>query len=102
MPVHGLLSMSETPGKTTYLNNFAATQWKVYPPEGHISISNILFAPMVIDERIIGVLGFANKRGGFTDDDARMASAFSEIAAIAIMNKRAEETVRRSEEYFHW
>ena len=100
MPVHRLLSMSENPGKTTYLNNFAVTQWKAYPPEGHISISNILFAPMIIDEKIIGVLGLANKRGGFTDDDARMASAFSEIAAIAIMNKRAEETVRRSEEYF--
>ena len=100
MSVQRLLRMSENTGKTMCLNNFVNSQWKGYPPEGHISISNILLAPMVIDKKVIGLLGLANKQGGFTDDDARLASAFSEIAAIAIMNRRAEETVIRSEEYF--
>ena len=55
---------------------------------------------MIIDNKVIGLLGLANKPGGFTDDDARMASAFSEIAPTALINKRAEIlSVRRSKEF---
>ena len=100
MPIRGLRGIVAGSMKTTYHNDFPNSQWLEILPKGHIRVSNILFAPMIIDNKVIGLLGLANKPGGFTDDDARMASAFSEIAAIALINKRAEESVRRSEEYF--
>ncbi|MFA6056247.1 MAG: PAS domain S-box protein, partial [Thermodesulfovibrionales bacterium] len=100
MPIRGLPGIVAGSMKTTYHNDFPNSQWLEILPKGHIRVSNILFAPIIIDNKVIGLLGLANKPGGFTDDDARMASAFSEIAAIALINKRAEESVRRSEEYF--
>jgi len=60
-------------------------------PEGHLSLSNVLFAPLMIRGKAVGLLGLANKSGEFTEDDAHIASAFSEITAIALVNKRMEE-----------
>jgi GAF domain-containing protein len=50
-------------------------------------------------------MGLANKEGGFTEEDARMASAFADLAAIALQNSKtlelletSERTLRQSEE----
>jgi PAS domain S-box-containing protein len=51
---------------------------------------------MVLDGKPVGLLGIANKPGGFTENDARMASTFGELAAIALQNKRAEEELLRA------
>jgi len=100
MPVRGLRGEVYKTCKTIFNNNFGESKWAQFLPEGHIKINNILFAPMIIENKVIGLLGLANKPSGFTEDDSRIATAFSEIAAIALINKRAEENVKRSEEYF--
>ena len=41
-----------------------------------------LLANMVIENKVVGLLGLANKPGGFIENDANMASAFAELAAI--------------------
>ena len=51
-------------------------------------------APLRIREKIVGLLGLANKQDGFTDDDLRIASAFGELAAVALVNKKTEEFLR--------
>jgi len=43
-------------------------------------------------------LGLANKPGGFTDEDARIAAAFGELAAIALRNSRNLEALEGTEE----
>jgi PAS domain S-box-containing protein len=48
----------------------------------------------------VGLLGLANKPGGFTDEDARIAAAFGEIAAIALDNSRMLQSLESSEERF--
>jgi PAS domain S-box-containing protein len=49
---------------------------------------------------VVGLLGLANKPGGFTEYDISMASAFGELASIALLNSRSLETLRSSEERF--
>ena len=55
-------------------------------PNGHVTLDNVLFAPLKIEGKARGLIGLANKPGGFTENDARMVMAFSEFAAIALRN----------------
>ncbi len=52
----------------------------------HVTLDNVLFAPLTIEGKAQGLIGLANKLGGFTENDARMITGFSEFAAIALRN----------------
>ena len=53
-------------------------------------------APMIINGKTVGLLGLANKPGGFTENDVHLASGFAELAAIALVNARAEQKLRHA------
>jgi len=55
-------------------------------PNGHVILGNVLFAPIKIEGKARELIGLANKPEGFTDNDARIVTAFSESAAIALRN----------------
>ena len=57
-------------------------------PEGHVVLKNVMFAPLNIEGKTVGVMGLANKPSDFTDADVEIASAFGELAAIALSNSR--------------
>jgi PAS domain S-box-containing protein len=100
MPVRGLRGEVFRNATAMYDNDFPKSEWITLLPEGHTAISNVLIAPMIVDGKVIGLLGLANKRGGFNNDDARMASAFADLIAIALVRKRSDDALNRSEEYF--
>ncbi|MBI5664841.1 MAG: PAS domain-containing protein, partial [Nitrospirae bacterium] len=97
MPVRGLRGTAYSSGRTVYENDFTRSEWVEFMPEGHAALENVMFAPLLIDEVTVGILGLANKKGGFTDNDARMATAFGELASIALHNSRLFESLRDSE-----
>lgn len=76
MPIRGLRAQAYQTGEVAYENDFSRSQWVQFLPEGHTRLKNVLFTPLVIQHRSVGLLGIANKPGGFTDHDARVASAF--------------------------
>jgi PAS domain S-box-containing protein len=98
MPVRGLRSVAYSSGKTVYENDFAHSEWMRFMPQGHADLENVMFAPLIIKGEPAGLLGLANKPGGFSDNDAGLASAFSELAAMALHNSRLFEIIRESEE----
>ena len=100
MPVRGLRAEAYGGAKAVYDNDFDASAWVNFLPHGHMQLRNVLFAPLVIDGRAVGLLGLANKAGGFNQDDLRMASGFGEIAAVALKNSRTLEALTESEERF--
>ncbi len=55
-----------------------------------------MVAPMIIKGKAVGLFGLANKPGGFTENDTLVASAFAELAAIALINARAEQQLRQA------
>ena len=69
-------------------------------PEGHADLQSVMFAPMTIDNKALGIFGFAGKPGGFDDNDARIATVFAEITAIALRNNRTAANLKNSEERF--
>jgi len=100
MPIRGLRGEAYRTGRAVYHNDFADSEWAKLMPEGHATLDNVLFAPLVIEQKVVGLLGLANKQGGFTENDARMATAFGELAAVALRNSRALESLERSEQRF--
>jgi PAS domain S-box-containing protein len=100
MPVRGLRSESYKTGEAVCENDFANSRWVGLLPEGHAPLENVLFAPLVIDGKAAGLLGLANKPGGFTQEDADIASAFGQIAAVALYNTRTLESLKKSEHRF--
>jgi PAS domain S-box-containing protein len=100
MPVRGLREAVYRSGKTIYDNDFPRSEWAKFLPEGHASLDNVLFAPLAVKGVVVGLLGLANKPDGFTEVDARIASAFAELVAIALFNSRTLESLVTSEERF--
>jgi PAS domain S-box-containing protein len=97
MPIRGLRAEAYRTGKPVYDNSFSSSEHARFLPGGHVTLQNVLFAPLRLDGKAQGLLGLANKRGGFTDRDARLAAAFGELAAIALRNSRNLNTMMELE-----
>ncbi|MHC4399003.1 MAG: PAS domain S-box protein, partial [Planctomycetota bacterium] len=100
MPIRGLREEAYRSGEALYDNDFCRSRWTQYLPTGHTTLESVLFAPLKVGQDVVGLLGLSNKPGGFTDHDAKMASAFGELAAIALLNSRTLESLENSEERF--
>jgi len=97
MPIRGLRGEVYRTGKVIYHNDFADSEWLNFLPSGHVPVENVLFAPLMIEGKAVGLLGLANKPGGFTENDARLASGFGELASISLLNSRIWESLQQSE-----
>ncbi len=100
MPIRGLREVAYKLGKATFDNNFRSSSYWKFMPKGHVDLENVLFAPVILENKSVGLMGFANKPGGFTDNDATIAQAFAEIAAVALRESRTQEELRRSEKKY--
>ena len=100
MPIRGLRAQVYETGQAAYENDFDHSQWVGFLPEGHATLDNVLFAPLMSEGAVVGLLGIANKPGGFGEDDARLATAFGELAAVALSNSRMMEALQSSEARF--
>ena len=100
MPIRGLRELAYRSGDAAYENDFANSPWMEFMPAGHVALDNVLFSPINIKGRAAGVIGLANKPGGFTDEDASTARAFGDLAAIALRNARVHEELFESEERY--
>jgi PAS domain S-box-containing protein len=98
MPIRGLRAEAYSSGKAVYCNDFSNSEWVKLMPKGHVELKNVLFAPLIIDNKTVGIIGLANKPSPFTKRDAQMASAFGEIASVALMNSQMLEKLEKNED----
>jgi len=59
-----------------------------------------MFIPLIINGEVKGLMGMANKPGGFTEEDINLASAFAEFVSIALQNSQALESLEKSEQKY--
>jgi len=97
MPIRGLRAEAYRTGKVVYENDFLHSQWMEFMPDGHVDLENVLFAPLVLEGKAVGLLGMANKHGGFNETDARLAMAFADFASIGLLNSRNMDALEESE-----
>ena len=102
MPIRGLRAESYHSGKTVCDNDFMNSEWINFLPAGHVPLTNVMFSPFNIEGKTVGIMGLANKLGDFSEQDATLATAFGEIASIALQNSRLinklDETIKKLEE----
>jgi two-component system, cell cycle sensor histidine kinase and response regulator CckA len=100
MLVRGLRARAYKSETAIYDNVCPENPSRRFVPEGHVPLTNVLLAPLRIGGRTSGLLGLANKPGGFNERDARLAEAFSELIAVALRNSRQIELISHSEERY--
>jgi len=101
MPIRGLRAEAYHNNKAVYHNDFMNSQWIDFMPEGHVILKNVMFAPLILENKTVGIIGLANKESDFNDNDAKMATGFGELAAIALQNSRnldEKETAEKERE----
>ncbi|MBN2441982.1 MAG: GAF domain-containing protein [Spirochaetales bacterium] len=96
MPIRGLREKAYRENKVVYDNNFMKSDWTQFLPAGHVSLENVMFAPLVIQGKTVGIIGLANKDGDFDEYDAHMAGVFGEFAAIALRNCRTMDRLNNT------
>lgn len=97
MPIRGLRLRAYQLGKAIFDNNFEKSHFSDFLPDGHVSLKNVLFAPLSFGSEIIGLLGLGNKKGGFDEHDARIATSFGELAALALKYSNEKQKLIESE-----
>jgi CheY-like chemotaxis protein len=71
-------------------------------PQGHLVIDSFLTVPIVYREEVIGLLGVANKEGGYSSDDMKFLEAIADniapILQARLQRDRQDKERRRAEE----
>ena len=98
MPIRGLRAEAYNNTKTVYHNNYDDSKWTDLMPEGHVQLKNVLFAPLVLEENAVGVMGFANKPEDFLERDVRLASLFANLVAELLNNSKAKQRWQKKDE----
>jgi len=88
MPIRGLREVSYRTHGAVYDNDFMNSDWVRFMPEGHVTMRNVMFAPLNLEGQTVGIIGLANKPIDFTEEDAEIATVFGELSAIALQNSR--------------
>ncbi|MDT8783008.1 MAG: PAS domain S-box protein [Candidatus Bathyarchaeota archaeon] len=86
MPIRGLRETAYRLGRAVYENKFVKSEWVKLMPEGHVTLSNVMFSPIIVNNKVEGLIGLANKASDFTEKDASMTTSFGNYAAIALKN----------------
>jgi PAS domain S-box-containing protein len=101
LPIRGLWSVPFQAGVVFYTNNPQSHPgWAKTQPSGHPKIECFLGAPLMLRDEAWGVMGLANKPGGYDEDDRSaidiLVSAFLEVLPRA----QAEESLRETQARF--
>ena len=100
MPIRGMRGEVVKSKKPLYNNSFQETDWLRLMPKGHGFLESVLFTPLLINDEVQGLMGMANKPGGFTEEDVKLAMAFTEFVSIALQNSQTLESLEDSEQKY--
>ena len=87
--------------KAVIHNDYAALAHRKGLPEGHAALVRELVVPVFRDDLIVAILGIGNRPQEYTEKDIEVVSFFADVAWEIARRKRAEETLRESENRFH-
>lgn len=94
--IHGLYGRVFLTGESYYTNDPASHPDRIGPPEGHPPLSAFLGAPLVHGGTMIGMVGLANRKGGYRQEDVEVADSLAVAITQVLVNKRSEEALRAS------
>src|ERR1700716_3978147 len=81
-------------GQPHLSNDVAHDALHVGTPRGHPPVRTFLGAPLLFGSEVLGMLGVANRQGGYDRQQERLLSVFANQVAVAIRNARLYEEQR--------
>ncbi len=90
--IHGSIVKS---GKSAIINDPASCPERVGMPEGHPELFSFLGVPLKQAGNTIGLIGLANKEGGYDIYDREAVEALAMAIVEALMRKRAEGEIQK-------
>ena len=83
-----------TEERSNISNDVAGDPAHIGQPHGHPPVRTFLGVPLRVGTTVIGMLGVANRYGGYAADDERLLSTFANQVAVAIDNARLYQRQR--------
>ncbi len=96
LEVRGIRGLVIQQGRALRFNDPRSHEAWIEPPKGHPPLQAFLGVPLWLGERILGMIGLANKPGGYDQQDVEAIAALSASFTEALMRKRAELSLRDS------
>lgn len=90
MEVRGLSAEVVLEGRALFTNRPAEHPASVGVPEGHPALTCFLGVPLRLNDAVIGIIGLANRPGGYRAEHLETVEALSVAVVEALMRKRAE------------
>jgi signal transduction histidine kinase len=79
-------------GRICISNDVINDPRRVGQPIGHPPVRTYLGVPLRVGSEVIGMVGVANRKEGYSDNEGRLLSTFANQAAVAIDNARLYES----------
>lgn len=67
-------------------NDFINSSYVNYLPEDHIELRNVLFAPIIVSDAVVGMICHANKPTDFDKTDEEILEIFAHLMSISYAN----------------
>jgi signal transduction histidine kinase/CheY-like chemotaxis protein len=96
MPIRGIWGAVLTHQGPRIVNDPASCSDRVGLPEGHPPITAFLGVPLRQGTQVVGMIGLANKDGGYDPADAERIESLSVAFMVALNRKRAEAELQQA------
>ncbi|MGB9939095.1 PAS domain S-box protein [Methanosarcina sp.] len=96
--LHGLYGRVINSGKGFFTNDPRSHPDSIGLPEGHPPLRSFLGVPLILDEKTIGILGVANRKGGYTSEQQEDLEAIAPAVTQALQRKKTEQERAQAEE----
>lgn len=87
-------------GKSILINNISGHPEGDSVFESHIKFDSFLGTPFVQKGKVLGLIGAANKEGGFKEEDRELFEAVTPSVLEVLQRKRTEEELKKSEKKY--
>ncbi len=98
--IHGLYGQVLAVNRSLLSNEPSAHPVNTGTPEGHPPLKSFLGIPLIEGGTTIGMIGLANREGGYRKEDLEAMEALAPAIVEAMMSKRTDEALRESESRF--
>ena len=96
LPARGIRGRVIKQGQAMIFNEPAAHPDWIEPPEGHPTVTAFMGIPLEdVQGRVAGMIGLANKEGGYDEEDQEAVEALSVAVVQALERKRLETALAR-------
>jgi len=96
--VHGLYGIVINDEKSFFTNDPQSHPDSIGLPYGHPLITSFLGVPLILDEKIMGIIGVANREGGYSSEPQEDLEKIASAVVQALHRKKEEKERTRMEE----